>query len=272
MILALLTVNNLTITDTRTKEVIVDDISFHLEPGSCLGIVGESGSGKSMTVKGLLGLVSPWLHVTGSTSFNHVDLLQLNGSARRKIRGQRICMILQDAMSAFNPLYTIGQQMRETLCENLGVSKREAEGISSTELDKMGIKDSKVVMKKYPHELSGGMLQRCMIAITLAIQPEIIIADEPTTALDTINQKEVIQEFKRMREELGISVIFISHDLGVIQQLAQSVLVMKDGKYVEHGKVEDIFQRPRQAYTKYLINTRVQLTKPFVAAIGKENV
>lgn len=262
----------MTITDTRTKEVIVDDLSFTLDHQSCLGIVGESGSGKSMTVKGLLGLVSPWLRVTGTTSFDDVDLLQLKGSSLRKMRGQRICMILQDAMSAFNPLYTIGQQMRETLCENLGVSRHESEVISFTELDKMGIKDSRVVMKKYPHELSGGMLQRCMIAITLAIKPDIIIADEPTTALDTINQKEVIREFQRMREELGISVIFISHDLGVIQQLAQSVLVMKDGKYVEHGKIDDIFQHPRQAYTKYLINTRVQLTKPFARAIGKGNV
>lgn len=272
IILALLTVNNLTITDTRTKDVIVDNISFQLEHNSCLGIVGESGSGKSMTVKGLLGLVPPWFKVTGSTNFKQMDILQLKKAALRKIRGRRICMILQDAMSAFDPLYTIGQQMQETLCEHLRISKQEARKISLMELKRVQITGPDIVLEKYPHQLSGGMLQRCMIAITIALKPDIIIADEPTTALDTINQKEVITEFQRLREELGIAVIFISHDLGVIQQLAQSVFVMKDGKGVEHGSVDDVFQRPQQPYTKHLINTRIQLTNPFTQAIGKDSI
>lgn len=270
--MTLLAVRNLTITDTRTKDVIIDNISFTLERNSCLGIVGESGSGKSMTVKGLLGLTPPWLHVTGTSDFDHVDLLQLKDTALRNIRGRRICMILQDAMSAFNPLYTIGKQMRETLSVNLGYSKQEAEETFKAELIKMAITEPDIVMKKYPHQLSGGMLQRCMIAIATAIKPEIIIADEPTTALDSINQREVIAEFQRLRKDLGIAVIFISHDLGVIQQLAQSVLVLKDGKHIEYGNVDDVFLRPKQAYTKYLIETRVQLTRAFSEALGKDNV
>lgn len=268
--MALLRVDNLTVIDRRTDQPIIEDISFQLGRGQCLGIVGESGSGKSMTVKALLGLVSPWLNVRGAVTFDGEDLLQLKRKALRKVRGKRISMVLQDAMSAFNPLYTIGRQMGETIREHLKVSKREAEAIAIKELDKMGIRSPAIVVQKYPHELSGGMLQRCMIAIALAVQPDIIIADEPTTALDTINQKEVIKTFQYVREKLGIAVIFISHDLGVVQELAQSVLVMKDGRQVEYGQIHAIFHHPKQAYTSYLVKTRIKLTAPFTDAIGRE--
>lgn len=263
---------NLTITDKSTKEVIVKDVSFSLERNCCMGIVGESGSGKSLTSKAIVGLMSPSLKVDGSVQFDGQNLLQMKSNEMREIRGSRICTILQDAMSAFDPLYTIGYQIKETLCEKLAVSKTAAEKIAIIELEKMLIKDPKQVLKKYPHQLSGGMLQRCMIAIAMAVKPDIIIADEPTTALDSISQNEVVLEFQRLRKELDTAVIFISHDLGVIQKLAQYVLVMKEGKQVEYGKVEDVFTQPKHEYTKYLVNTRVQLTKSFAEAMKKGSV
>ena len=260
---------NITITDKSTNDVIVEDVSFSLERNCCLGIVGESGSGKSLTTKAMLGLISPSLKVGGSVQFDGQNLLQMKSKEMREIRGKRICIILQDAMSAFDPLYTIGYQIKETLCEKLPVSKKEAEEIAITELEKMLIKEPRQVLKKYPHQLSGGMLQRCMIAIAIAVKPDIIIADEPTTALDSISQNEVIVEFQRLRKELNTAVIFISHDLGVVQRLAQTVLVMKEGKQVEYGNVEEVFTQPKHEYTKYLVQTRVQLTKSFAEAMKK---
>lgn len=268
----LLEVKELTILDRRTQYVIIDNISFKLERNHCLGIVGESGSGKSLSVKGILGLTSPWLQVSGSAHFNGTDMLQMNHKSIRNIRGRHICMILQDAMSAFDPLYTIGKQMNETLCGKLKLSKKEAKHISLNELENIGIKEAEQVLKKYPHQLSGGMLQRCMIAIAIALKPDIIIADEPTTALDVVTQSKLITTFQRLKSQLDIAVIFISHDLGVIQQLANDVLVMKDGKYVEYGEVDDVFHCPKDKYTKYLLNTRKQLTQSFEKSMGKDNI
>lgn len=268
--MSLLEVKNLSITDTRTKDVIVDNITFQLERSRCLGIAGESGSGKSMTVNGLVRLTAPWLQVSGLVSFKDTDILKMKGNAIRNIRGRNICMVFQDAMSAFDPIFTIGNQMNETFCENLGISKKEATRISRNELEKLGIKEASEVLNKYPHQLSGGMLQRCSIAIAIALKPDIIIADEPTTALDAINQSEVIATFQRLQSQLGIAVIFISHDLGIIQQLAQDVLIMKDGKQVEYGTVEEIFHHPKDAYTKYLVNTRIKLARSFEKTIRKK--
>jgi len=270
--LNLLEVKNLTVTDLRKKEVIVKDLCFTLKRNSCLGIVGESGSGKSMASKALMGLTNPLLKVTGTAQFDDMDLIQMKSKQMRKIRGRRICMILQDAMTAFDPLFTIGSQMNETIREKLDVSRKEAENISIIELQKMNIGEPLHVLKKYPHQLSGGMLQRCMIAIAMAVKPDIIIADEPTTALDSINQNEVVNAFQKLRNESGTAVIFISHDLGVVQRLAQTVLVMKDGKQVEYGESRDVFSQPKHEYTQHLVNTRVQLTKSFTEVMGKDRV
>lgn len=268
----LLEVKSLTVTDLRKKEVIVKNLCFTLERNSCLGIVGESGCGKSMASKAIMGLINPSLQVTGTVQFEDMDLIQMKSKQMRKIRGRRICMILQDAMTAFDPLSTIGSQMNETIREKLEVSKKEAENISMIELQRMNIHEPLHVLKKYPHQLSGGMLQRCMIAIAVAMKPDIIIADEPTTALDSINQNEVVNAFQKLRNESGTAVIFISHDLGVVQRLAQTVLVMKDGKQVEYGKAEDVFSQPQHEYTQHLVNTRVQLTKSFTEVMGKDKV
>lgn len=261
--MSLLEVKDLSVEDVKTNEKIVSNGSFKLESNTCLGIVGESGSGKSMTAKAILGLTSSWLKVSGSVEFDNIDLLKAKVDTIRKIRGKRICMILQDAMSAFDPLYTIGYQMIETLCENTNVSKKETERFSVDALEKMCINEPQQVIKKYPHQLSGGMLQRCMIALAMSMKPDIIIADEPTTALDSINQREVVEEFKRLKEMTGTAIIFISHDLGVVQHLAQDILVMKNGKCVEYGNANEVFKNPKHEYTKYLIDTRLELTDSF---------
>lgn len=271
--MGLLEIKNLRVTDTLTNEEIVKGVNFNLEKNRCLAIVGESGSGKSMTTRAILGLISPGLKVSGTAILEEkIDLLNASKEELRKIRGQRICMILQDAMSSFDPLYTIGYQMIETLVENKNVSKDDAKKIAIDALEKMFINDPEEVIKKYPHQLSGGMLQRCMIAIAMTMEPDIIIADEPTTALDSINQREVVEEFKRLREVTGTSLIFISHDLGVVQHLAQDLLVMKNGVQVEYGKAKEVFSNPKHEYTKYLIDTRLELTESFIKSMEKKEV
>lgn len=265
----ILELKNVVVEDPRSNEVIVHGSSFIVRKNTCLSIVGESGSGKSMTTKAILGLTNPWLKISGTAKYKGKNLIGLKQSELRKIRGKNICMIPQDAMTSFDPLYTIGYQMIETFVENLGISKEESKKLAIESLDKMLINNPEEVIKKYPHQLSGGMLQRCMIAIAIAMKPDIIIADEPTTALDSINQREVVEEFKRLRDVTGTSLIFISHDLGVVQSLADDILVMKNGECVEYGTAKKIFENPQHEYTKYLIDTRVSLTESFIKAMEK---
>ena len=265
----ILELENVVVKDPRSNEVIVHGSSFVVSKNKCLSIVGESGSGKSMTTKAILGLTNPWLKISGTAKYKDKNLIGLKQSELRKIRGKNICMIPQDAMTSFDPLYTIGYQMIETFVENLGISKEESKKLAIESLDKMLINNPEEVIKKYPHQLSGGMLQRCMIAIAIAMKPDIIIADEPTTALDSINQREVVEEFKRLRDVTGTSLIFISHDLGVVQSLADDILVMKNGECVEYGTAKKIFENPQHEYTKYLIDTRVSLTESFIKAMEK---
>ncbi|WP_152655474.1 ABC transporter ATP-binding protein [Oceanobacillus sp. CFH 90083] len=267
----LLEVKNISIYDTQTKNGIIKDISFALEHHRNLGIVGESGSGKSMMIKGILRLMAPGMNASGAAYFEGEDMLKMSAKAIQNIRARHISMIPQDPMSAFDPLDTVGKQMMETLCENLKISKKEAKQISLHELERVGIKEASQVLRKYPHQLSGGMLQRCMIAIAAASKPDIIIADEPTTALDAITQSDVIATFQRLHTQLGTTFIFISHDLGVIQQLAQDVLVMKDGKLVEYGGTGDVFHHSKNEYTKYLVDTRIKLTRSFEKLMREES-
>lgn len=265
----ILELKNVVVNDPRSNEVIVHGSSFIVRKNTCLSIVGESGSGKSITTKAILGLTNPWLKISGTAKYKGKNLIGLKQSELRKIRGKNICMIPQYAMTSFDPLYTIGYQMIETFVENLGISKEESKKLAIESLDKMLINNPEEVIKKYPHQLSGGMLQRCMIAIAIAMKPDIIIADEPTTALDSINQREVVEEFKRLRDVTGTSLIFISHDLGVVQSLADDILVMKNGECVEYGTAKKIFENPQHEYTKYLIDTRVSLTESFIKAMEK---
>lgn len=268
--MSLIEVKNLCIYDTRNQQGIVDDLNFKVEKNSCLGIVGESGSGKSISVKAILGLLDQGLESSGSVKFNDIELLHAEEAVLRNIRGRHFCMILQDAMTAFDPLYTIGAQFVETLCEITDCTKVMAKETALTSLQKMRIHDAAEVLKKYPHQLSGGMLQRCMIGLAMALKPEVIIADEPTTALDSINQREILEEFKRLQVLDGMTLIFISHDLGIIEYLADDVLVMYKGNCVEFGTAQQVFRNPKHAYSKYLTSTRIALTKAFNESMVKE--
>ncbi|WP_024953810.1 ABC transporter ATP-binding protein [Sulfurospirillum arcachonense] len=258
--MSLLSVKNLTIRDKRTNNILVQDLSFELSLGKVLGIIGESGSGKSLTCKAILGLNPDWLEASGSVLFETEELLGKSHKDLRKIRGKKIAMVLQDAMNAFNPLYRVGHQMVESLCEFM--STAQAKKLSLQWLVKMGFEKPEVVFKSYAHELSGGMLQRVMIALALAQETQIIIADEPTSALDVIHQHEIINLFASIRDEKH-SLIFVSHDLGIVSYLADDVLVMKEGKGIEYKPSQNLFSNPEHEYTNYLIQTRRTISQRF---------
>lgn len=261
--MSILAIKHLNIVDTKSNKVIVKDVSFSVEQHSCLGIVGESGSGKSITVREIMGVNPPWIKSSGAIIFEDDNLLDQNGERRKLIRGKKISMILQDAMTAFNPIEKIGKQIRQTFVQLLRVSKKEAEALSLESLRTMNFHEPRTVYNSYPHELSGGMLQRCMIAIATVMKPDIIIADEPTTALDSINQLEVVKQFQYLKELTGTTLILISHDLGVVQRLADHVIVMKDGEVVEQGEATEVFNAPKHEYAQYLVSTRLQLSHAF---------
>lgn len=261
----LLEVNNLNVSFHQHKQsvTLVDRVSFSVEPGECLGILGESGSGKSMTCKSIMGLLDKSFKVTGEALFGGKDLLGLSREAMRKIRGKEICMILQNPMTCFDPLYRIGDQIKETFSEHLSLSPKEMKKKAIETLELMQIKNPEDVLEKYPHQLSGGMLQRVMIGIALATEPKLIIADEPTTAIDTITQYEIIKEFLKIKENHDAALIFISHDLGVISRLADKVVVMHDAKAVQKGTLTEVFMNPADDYTKTLVEKRTAVMKRF---------
>jgi oligopeptide/dipeptide ABC transporter ATP-binding protein len=236
----------------------VDDISFNVKKGKVLGIVGESGSGKSVTslsVMGLLPKTTGKIH-SGEVNFNGVDLTKLKESEIRKIRGNKIAMIFQEPMTALNPVFTIGWQIGEVLeiHQNLRGSKKREAIIDMLRLVK--IPNPEKVINDYPNELSGGMRQRIMIAIALCCKPELLIADEPTTALDVTIQAQILELMKELREELSTSIMLITHDLGVIAEMADDVVVMYKGKVLEECSVEELFKNPQHPYTKGLMQSR----------------
>lgn len=261
----LLDVQNLTV-DVKERygyRSIIRNVSFKLKKNTCLGILGESGSGKSMTTKAIMGLLEEPFKVGGKAYFKGQDLISMSADEKADLRGKALCMILQNPMTAFNPLYTIGNQMLETLILHLSLSKKEAKQLAIEALESVHLHDGEGILKKYPHELSGGMLQRIMIALTIAVKPEMVIADEPTTAIDCINQIQIIKEFKRLRIEQKTAMIFITHDLSVLAELADEVIVMHQGTVVECGNVREVITQPKNDYTKYLIDTRLELLGHF---------
>ena len=236
----------------------VDDISFELYEGEILALVGESGCGKSVTNKAILGLVdSSYAIVKGEVIFEGKNILNLPEKEYCNIRGKRIGMIFQEPMSAFDPLYKIGYQMLEVAKQHLKICKKEAKEKIISILKKVGIPEAERRYDEYPHEMSGGMLQRMMIAMTLLTNPDILIADEPTTALDVTIQAQVLNLMKNIQKEFNISIIFITHDLGVVAELADRVHVMYAGKIVEKASVFDIYQEPKHPYTKGLLASRI---------------
>lgn len=254
--MALLEVRNLT-TSFHTRDGVVkavDGVSFSVEAGETVGIVGESGSGKSVTCYSLLKLIPmpPGKIEAGEALFDGMDLLQLPESKMRGVRGKRIGLIFQDPMTSLNPYLKISTQLIEPLLIHEGVSKPEALSRAIAEMDAVGIPDAKNRIHSYPHEFSGGMRQRVMIAMALITRPDILIADEPTTALDVTIQRQVLDLIKTRQEELGTAVIFITHDLAVVSEVCDYVNVMYAGRFVERAGVETLFTKPRHAYTRAL--------------------
>src|SRR5579863_10768685 len=235
--------------------VAVDRISFSIRRGQCVALVGESGSGKSVSALSVLKLL-PYptaSHPTGSILFNGRDLLKVAEREMRGIRGNDISIIFQEPMTSLNPLHTIEQQIGEILQLHHGVAGQMARSRTLELLTQVGIPDPESRLKSYPHQLSGGQRQRVMIAMALANEPDLLIADEPTTAPDVTVQAQIIALLKDLQKRLGMSLLFITHDLGIVRKIADRVCVMKDGKIVEHGKVETIFTKPEHPYTRALL-------------------
>jgi len=257
--MALLEVNDLrTYFHTRVGTVrAVDGVSFSVEKGETLGIVGESGCGKSVTCYSMLGLIPmpPGRIESGTAMFDGVDLLRASGKQRRQIRGKRISMIFQDPMTALNPYMTIGKQLAEPLIIHDGVNKSDARKRAIKALDEVGIQDAANRLDSYPHEFSGGMRQRVMVAMALITKPDLLIADEPTTALDVTVQAELLALIKGLQQELGMAMILVTHDLGVVAGTCDRVNVMYAGKIVESAAAREIFYRARHPYTEALLNS-----------------
>ncbi|MFR8991443.1 MAG: ABC transporter ATP-binding protein [Fusobacterium sp.] len=244
--------------EKNKKRYLIENISFELKEGECLGVLGESGSGKSLTCKSIMGLLDNKTFFTeGSAIYNGKNLLESKSEELRKLRGKEIAMILQNPMTCFDPLYTIGYQITETFTEHTTLSIQEIKKKSIEILERMQLKNPEDILSKFPHQLSGGMLQRIMIGLALAMNPKFIIADEPTTAIDAITQFEIIKEFQKIKENSKVGIIFISHDLGVISEIADYVIVMNKGKIVSQGKKDKIFSQTNDEFTKMLIEKKL---------------
>ncbi|PKN94718.1 MAG: peptide ABC transporter ATP-binding protein [Chloroflexi bacterium HGW-Chloroflexi-6] len=247
-------------TQFRTPDGVVhavNGVSFSVKEGETLGVVGESGCGKSVTMLSVLGLIpSPPGKVTaGKAFFNGHDLLQMPREELRHVRGAQISMIFQDPMTSLNPVLTIGRQLEEPLILHLGMNKKQASDRAAELLEMVGIPNAKDRLKDYPHQYSGGMRQRVMIAMALSCSPQILIADEPTTALDVTIQAQITDLVKRLRDEIGMTVIWITHDLGVVANLAKRVLVMYGGFIIEESPVKDLYANPSHPYTIGLLGS-----------------
>ncbi len=254
-----------TVFRTRRGEIhAVNSVSFDLRPGELLGVVGESGSGKSVTMMSLIGLLPapPAENRGGQVLFDGHDLLRCDADTLRDIRGGRIGFVFQDPMTSLNPVFTIGFQIMEPLRVHMGLSKAQARTRARELLDLVGIPDAARRLDDYPHQFSGGMRQRVMIAIALACDPKVLIADEPTTALDVTIQAQILELVKDLRQKLGMAIVWITHDLGVIAGIADRVLVMYGGQVVEQAPVKELFANPQHPYTRALLQTVPALRGP----------
>ncbi|WP_137170638.1 ABC transporter ATP-binding protein [Marinomonas sp. FW-1] len=251
----LLEVNNLKV-NFRTPDgfvTAVNDLNFTLAQGETLGIVGESGSGKSQTAFALMGLLAGNGVIEGEARFNEQNILTLNEKAMNRIRSKEIAMIFQDPMTSLNPYMKVGKQLMEVLMLHKGMSKAEAFEASVKMLDAVKMPEARKRMNMYPHEFSGGMRQRVMIAMALLCQPKLLIADEPTTALDVTVQAQILTLLNELKDDFNTSIIMITHDLGVVAGLCDKVLVMYAGQTMEYGTAEDVFYRPTHPYTQGLL-------------------
>ena len=237
----------------RGPVAAVDGVSFDLERGEVLGLVGESGCGKSATATALVGLLPPGARAGGTISLDGQELAGLSPRGWLRIRGRRISMVFQDPMSCLNPLVSVGEHLRETLRAHLDIPAREVQAEAVEWLRRVGIPDPAARASSYPHELSGGMRQRVMIALALCPGPDVLLADEPTTALDVTIQAQVLDLLSRLRDELGMAMVFVTHDLGVVERVADRVAVMYAGRVVEEGPAGRILSAPRHPYARGLL-------------------
>ncbi len=247
----------------RDSEIYaVNGVSFSLKPGELLGVVGESGSGKSVTMMTLMKLLPmpPAEIVAGSAKLDGKDLLKLSPEELRGVRGGEVGFIFQDPMTSLNPVFTVGYQLIEPLREHLGLSKKAARDRAIELLELVGIPKAAERIGDFPHQFSGGMRQRVMIAIALACDPKVLIADEPTTALDVTIQAQIIELIKDLRQELGMAIVWITHDLGVVAGIADRVMVMYGGSVVEQAEVGDLYTNPQHPYTQALLETLPSLS------------
>ncbi len=261
----LLNVKNLSVSFKTRRGIVrsVNDLSFALEAGKTLGIVGESGSGKSVSMNAVMGLVRDSnVTISGEVLFNGVDLLKQSDEEMRKIRGKEIAMVFQDPMTALTPVYTVGWHIIEQIRLHTEMSKEEAKKRAIEILDEVGIPDPARRVDQYPHEFSGGMRQRAIIAMALALNPKLLIADEPTTALDVTIQAQILDLLKRLQKVHNSSIILITHDMGVVSEIADEVLVMYAGRMVERASKDSLFGNPLHPYTQGLMNSVPRLDRP----------
>lgn len=269
---ALLQVKDLHVTDSRNQQKLLRGLSLTVQQHRTLAIVGESGSGKSLLAKAMIGLLPNHLKPCGEIFFKQQALHQYQETQWCQLRGKHISLVVQNAMGAFDPLMTIGTQFRETLNCHLTLSNNALQQKISRALQDVKLDKVHNLLDSYPHQLSGGQLQRVMIAFALALEPAIVIADEPTTALDAITQYEVIQQLKQLIAKQNTTLIFISHDLGLVREIADDIVVMKEGEVIEFASKERLFTKPQHPYTQFLLYSRNQLTSRFEKIMAKHHV
>ncbi|SDS47495.1 ABC transporter ATP-binding protein [Microlunatus soli] len=257
----LLAIDGLQVTFGSTA--VVDDVGFGIDRGRTVGLVGESGSGKSMTSLAIMGLLPPGAAVTGSIRLHDRELIGLTDGELRGLRGEVMAMVFQDPLSSLNPYYTVGLQIAEAYLAHRGGSMAAARKIAMEAMERVHIADAEHRIDHYPHQFSGGMRQRIMIAMALCCEPELIIADEPTTALDVTVQAQILQLLTDLQRDTGAGMLFITHDLAVISGIADDIVVMKDGRQVESGTAEQIFTVPQTDYTRMLLAATPRIDDDF---------
>ncbi|WP_314620752.1 ABC transporter ATP-binding protein [uncultured Selenomonas sp.] len=248
------------------ETTLLHDSSFVVHEGECLGILGESGSGKSLTMQAFMGLLDEHFTITGEVLFEGKDLLKESGESLRRLRGSKLAMVMQNPMTSFDPLLRIEEQVVETFVEHTDWSRSEIVKRTLTLFDKLQIRDPAEALKKYPHQLSGGMLQRIMIGIALLLEPRLLIADEPTTALDALTQFEVLKEFRKVKDG-GTAMVFITHDLGVASYIADRIVVMNKGRIVDTGTFHEIVDKAKDQYTRLLIEKKTAVMRRYEAVM-----
>ena len=258
---------SVTLHSRRTDTMLVDGVSLSVAAGECLGILGESGSGKSMSMKAAMGLLDKNFRVSGSARFQGEDLLGRSAEELRRLRGGKVGIVLQNPMTCFDPLYRVGAQIAETFAAHYPWDAAEIRRRSLDMLNMMRIRDPEEVLEKYPHQLSGGMLQRIMIGIATAVTPELLIADEPTTAIDAITQFEILDELLRIKREHKVAMVLISHDLNAVSRVADRIVVLNQGRVVDQGNFHHILHHAADPYTRLLVEKRSAVMRQYRAVL-----